>query len=149
MGSMGWGYVAVMAGVTFATRALPATLIRRKVTNRFLRSFLYYVPYVTLAVMTFPAILGATGVPAAGAVALLVGIALAWRGAGLFEVSGACCARARGDAFGPGAVAPSPRPGEKRRPRACAQAMAPIVSILVAFGVPWPTPFPEAVQFMQ
>ena len=92
MGSVGWGYVAVMAGVTFATRALPATLIRRKVTNRFLRSFLSYVPYVTLAVMTFPAILGATGVPAAGAVALLVGIALAWRGAGLFAVSGACCA---------------------------------------------------------
>ena len=92
MGSMGWGYVAVMAGVTFATRALPATLIRRRVTNRFLRSFLYYVPYVTLAVMTFPAILGATGVPAAGAVALLVGIVLAWRGAGLFVVSGACCA---------------------------------------------------------
>ncbi len=63
MGSMGWGYVAVMAGVTFATRALPATLIRRRVTNRFLRSFLYYVPYVTLAVMTFPAILGATACP--------------------------------------------------------------------------------------
>ena len=41
MGSVGWGYVAVKAGVTFATRALPATLIRRKVTNRFLRSFLY------------------------------------------------------------------------------------------------------------
>lgn len=40
MGSMGWGYVTVMAGVTFATRALPATLIRRRVTNRFLRSFL-------------------------------------------------------------------------------------------------------------
>ena len=42
--------------------------------------------------MTFPTILGATGVPAAGAVALLVGIVLAWRGAGLFVVSGACCA---------------------------------------------------------
>ena len=42
--------------------------------------------------MTFPAILGATGVPVAGAVALVVGIALSWMGVGLFAVSGACCA---------------------------------------------------------
>lgn len=92
MGATGWVYVAIMAGVTFATRALPATLIRRRITSPFLRSFLYYVPYVTLAVMTFPAILGATGVPVAGAVALAVGIVLSWMGAGLFAVSGACCA---------------------------------------------------------
>ncbi len=92
MGATGWVYVAIMAGVTFATRALPATLIRRRITSPFLRSFLYYVPYVTLAVMTFPAILGATGVPVAGAVALAVGIVLSWMGAGLFAASGACCA---------------------------------------------------------
>ena len=92
MGATGWVYVAIMAGVTFATRALPATLIRRRITSPFLRSFLYYVPYVTLAVMTFPAILGATGVPVTGAVALVVGIVLSWMGAGLFAVSGACCA---------------------------------------------------------
>lgn len=92
MGATGWVYVAIMAGVTFATRALPATLIRRRITSPFLRSFLYYVPYVTLAVMTFPAILGATGVSVAGAVALAVGIVLSWMGAGLFAVSGACCA---------------------------------------------------------
>ena len=91
MGSVGWGYVAVMAGVTFATRALPATLIRRKVTNRFLRSFLYYVPYVTLAVMTFPAILTATDSPLAGAAALAVGIAAAWMGASLPQVAAGCC----------------------------------------------------------
>ena len=63
-------YLAVMAGVTFAIRVLPLTLIRRQITNRFLRSFLYYVPYVTLAVMTFPAILDATQTPVAGALAL-------------------------------------------------------------------------------
>lgn len=84
-------YLAVMAGVTFAIRVLPLTLIRRQITNRFLRSFLYYVPYVTLAVMTFPAILDATQTPVAGALALAAGIALAWRGASLFKVSASCC----------------------------------------------------------
>ena len=85
-------YILVMAGVTWSIRVLPLTLIRRQITNRFLRSFLYYVPYVTLAVMTFPAILGATASPAAGAAALVVGVVLAWLGAGLFPVAAACCA---------------------------------------------------------
>ena len=85
-------YILVMAGVTYAIRVLPLTLIRRQITNRFLRSFLYYVPYVTLAVMTFPAILSATASPLAGAAALLVGVVLAWLGAGLFPVAAACCA---------------------------------------------------------
>lgn len=48
-------YIAIMAGVSFLIRTLPLTLIRRPITSRFLRSFLFYVPYVTLAVMTFPA----------------------------------------------------------------------------------------------
>lgn len=87
-----WIYIAVMAGVSFAVRALPLTLIRKRIQNRFLRSFLYYVPYVTLAVMTFPAIVTATQVPLAGALALGVGVVLAWLGAGLFPVSVACCA---------------------------------------------------------
>lgn len=47
-------YIAIMAGVSFLIRTLPLTLIRKPITNRFLRSFLFYVPYVTLAVMTFP-----------------------------------------------------------------------------------------------
>lgn len=85
-------YILVMAGVTYAIRVLPLTLIRRQITNRFLRSFLYYVPYVTLAVMTFPAILEAAASPAAGAAALIVGVVLAWLGAGLFPVAAACCA---------------------------------------------------------
>ncbi|MGI6029631.1 MAG: AzlD domain-containing protein [Candidatus Heteroscillospira sp.] len=85
-------YLAVMAGVTFAIRVLPLTLIRRQIENRFLQSFLYYVPYVTLAVMTFPAIMDATQTPIAGAVALIAGIALAWFGASLFTVAASCCA---------------------------------------------------------
>ncbi len=57
-----------------------------------MQSFLYYVPYVTLAVMTFPAILEATQSPVSGLLALLVGIVAAWFGAGLFRVALACCA---------------------------------------------------------
>ena len=86
-----WIYIAVMAGVSFAVRALPLTLIRKRIQNRFLRSFLYYVPYVTLAVMTFPAITEATQSPAAGFLALIVGAVLAWRGGSLFLVAVTCC----------------------------------------------------------
>ena len=85
-------YIAVCAGVSFLIRELPLTLIRRPIRNRFLRSFLFYVPYVTLAVMTFPAIVNATQSPIAGAAALVVGIAAAWFGASLFQVSVSCCA---------------------------------------------------------
>ena len=64
-------YIAVMALVSYAIRILPLTLIRKPIKNRFVQSFLYYVPYVTLAVMTFPAIVQATQSPVAGAVALV------------------------------------------------------------------------------
>ena len=85
-------YIAVMALVSYAIRILPLTLIRKPIKNRFVQSFLYYVPYVTLAVMTFPAIVQATQSPVAGAVALVIGIAAAWCGASLFQVAVACCA---------------------------------------------------------
>ena len=78
--------------VSLLIRELPLTLIRKPIKNRFIQSFLYYVPYVTLAVMTFPAIVNATQNPLAGAAALVVGIAAAWFGASLFQVSVACCA---------------------------------------------------------
>ena len=73
-------------------RILPMTLIKGQIRNVFLRSFLYYVPYVTLAVMTFPAIVNTTLSPISGIVALGVGIVAAWRGAGLFPVAIICCA---------------------------------------------------------
>lgn len=85
-------YIAIMAVVTYSIRVLPLTLIRKQIKNRFIQSFLYYVPYVTLAVMTFPAILEATQSPLAGAFALVCGIIAAWMGAGLFPVSVLCCA---------------------------------------------------------
>ena len=56
-----------------------------------MKSFLFYVPYVTLAVMTFPAILDATQSPVAAAIALVVGVIAAWCGLGLFPVSVLCC----------------------------------------------------------
>lgn len=87
-----WIYIAVMFGVSYAIRVLPLTLIRKPIKNPFIQSFLYYVPYVTLAVMTFPAIVNATQDPLAGAAALVVGIVAAWLGAGLFPVSVLCCA---------------------------------------------------------
>lgn len=84
--------IAIMAGVTYLIRVLPLTLIRRPIQNRFIQSFLFYVPYVTLAVMTFPAIVEATQSPIAGALALAVGVVLAFCGAGLFPVAVTCCA---------------------------------------------------------
>jgi len=83
-------YIAVMAGVSFLIRVLPLTLIRKQIKSRFIRSFLYYVPYVTLAVMTFPAIVEGAAHPAAGAAALAAGVVLSWLGAGLFPVAAAC-----------------------------------------------------------
>ncbi len=77
--------------VTNLIRILPLTLIRGQIKNQFVKSFLYYVPYVTLAVMTFPAIIDATNSPLAGLAALLLGIIAAWFGLGLFPVSVICC----------------------------------------------------------
>ena len=84
-------YLFVMSAVTIAIRLVPLTLLRGQVRNPFLRSFLYYVPYVTLAVMTFPAILSATQTPISGALAFAAGIALAWYDASIFKVTAACC----------------------------------------------------------
>lgn len=84
-------YIAVMATVTFLIRVLPLTLVRKRITNKTLRSFLYYVPYVTLAVMTFPAIIEATDSIYSGIAALIVGILLAYFGVSLFGVAVCSC----------------------------------------------------------
>ncbi|HBA50276.1 MAG TPA: branched-chain amino acid transporter [Lachnospiraceae bacterium] len=84
-------YILVAAAVSFLIRVLPLTLIRKKIKNRFIRSFLYYVPYVTLAVMTFPAIITAPQVPAAGILALIVGVAAAWKGVNMVGIAALCC----------------------------------------------------------
>lgn len=80
-----------MAGVTYLIRVLPLTLIRKEIKNRTVRSFLYYVPYVTLAVMTFPSIISATQSPISALIALLAAMALAYFGRGLFFVAVSAC----------------------------------------------------------
>ena len=91
---MGKNYVYILTAfaVIYAIRVLPLTLIRKPIKSVFIRSFLYYVPYVTLAVMTFPAIVQATDKLYAGVAALLVGVGIAWRRGSLITVSAACCA---------------------------------------------------------
>lgn len=84
-------YIFIMAGVSYAIRVLPMTLIRKQINNKFIQSFLYYVPYVTLAVMTFPAILEATQSPVSGFLALAAGVLIAWFGGSLFHVAISCC----------------------------------------------------------
>lgn len=80
-----------MAAVTYLIRVLPLTLIRREIKNKVIRSFLYYVPYVTLAVMTFPSILSATQSIYSAIAAFLTAIFLAWTGKSLLCVSASAC----------------------------------------------------------
>ncbi len=84
-------YIFVSFVISYLIRVLPLTLIRKPIKNRFIRSFLYYVPYVTLSVMTFPAILEATSSQLVGAIALICGLLLAFLGASLFPVAILCC----------------------------------------------------------
>lgn len=85
-------YILVMALATWFMRVAASLIMKRPIRNTFLQSFLYYVPYVTLAVMTFPAIVEATQSPVAGTAALIIGILAAWFGASLFKVAVLCCA---------------------------------------------------------
>ena len=86
-----WMYILVAAGVAFLIRMAPLALIRSEIKNPIIRSFLHYVPYVTLAVMTFPAMMDATQSPLAGLLALAAGCLLAWFGGNLFQVAMLCC----------------------------------------------------------
>lgn len=83
--------ILLMAAVTYLIRVLPLVLIRREIKNRTVRSFLYYVPYVTLSVMTFPAILSATNILWSALAALAVAVVLALRGCKLPVVAAAAC----------------------------------------------------------
>ncbi len=85
--------ILTAAAVTYLIRVLPLTLIRKPIRSRFLRSFLTYVPYVTLAVMTFPAILFCTSSVWSALAGLVTAVILAWLRQGLLKVSlGACAA---------------------------------------------------------
>ncbi len=86
-----WIYILISFVVSYLIRVLPLTLIRKPIQNKFVKSFLFYVPYITLAVMTFPAIVQATQIPIAGIVALVFGVVVAFLGGGLFSVASVCC----------------------------------------------------------
>lgn len=86
-------YLAVMAGVTYLVRVIPLSLFRKKITNRFINSFLFYTPYAVLSAMTFPAILYATGNLWSGIAGLLTALLLAYKKKSLLTVAcGACLA---------------------------------------------------------
>lgn len=84
-------YIFIMAGVTYLIRMLPLVLFKKKIRNRFIRSFLYYIPYAVLAAMTFPAMLGATSSAASAAAGLAVAVISAWFEPGLLPVALLSC----------------------------------------------------------
>ena len=84
-------YIAIMAGVRFLIPTLPLTLIRKPITNRFLRSFLFYVPYACLAAMTFPAILSATASVISAVVGFVVALIAAYKEKSLLTVALLAC----------------------------------------------------------
>lgn len=79
--------VLLMAGVTYVIRMLPMAVFQRRLENRFVRSFLAYVPYAVLSAMTFPQILYSAGGTAASAAGLFLAMVLAFRGKGLLVVA--------------------------------------------------------------
>ncbi len=87
-----YSYILVMAVVTYLVRMLPLTLIRKDINSRFVKSFLHYVPYATLAAMTFPAILHASDDMRASLAGFAVALVLAFRKKSLLTVAVAACA---------------------------------------------------------
>ena len=80
-------YLLVMAGVTYLVRMLPLVLVRKRIENRFIRSFLYYVPYSVLSVMTFPAVFFSTGSIISAVLGTLIAMILAYRKKSLIVVA--------------------------------------------------------------
>ena len=85
-------YILIIADITYLIRLLPLTLIRREIKSTFIKSFLYYVPYVTLSVMTFPAILSATANVWSATAGFIVALILAYYRKSLIQVSLVSCA---------------------------------------------------------
>jgi len=80
-------YLLVMAGVTYLVRMLPLVFFRKKIKSRFVRSFLYYVPYAVLSVMTIPAIFESTGSLWSAIGGAAVAVVLAYFGRSLITVA--------------------------------------------------------------
>ena len=86
-----WIYLLIMFAVTYLVRVLPLVVFRKKITNRFVRSFLAYIPYAVLAAMTFPAILFATDSVISAAVGFIVALIAAYKEKSRRYCSGYCC----------------------------------------------------------
>lgn len=84
-------YILTMALCTYCVRVVPLILLRREIKNRFIHSFLHYVPYATLSVMIFPSILHETASFYSSWAALFVAGVLAWHGRSLAAVAVAAC----------------------------------------------------------
>lgn len=84
-------YLLIMAGSTYLIRTIPFAAMRKKIENRFIRSFLYYIPYTVLSAMTFPAALYATGNVIAASLGLIAAIIFAIKGKGLTVVAAVSC----------------------------------------------------------
>ena len=89
-----WIYLLILAGSTYLIRAIPFAAMRKKINNRFIKSFLYYIPYAVLSAMTLPAAFYATGNVISGAVGLVVGGIFAYKGKGLTLVAIVSCVAA-------------------------------------------------------
>lgn len=87
-------YLAVMAGVTYLIRAVPFALCQNKVKNRFIQSFLYYVPYAVLAAMTFPAVIYSADGIIPGIAGTAAGLLFAYNRKSLLTVAVVSCATA-------------------------------------------------------
>lgn len=86
-------YILIMAAVTYLIRMLPLVLVKKEIHNVTLKSFLYYVPYITLSLMTFPAILSATNSLWSALAGFIIAVVIAYRGGSLIKVAiGACIA---------------------------------------------------------
>lgn len=84
-------YLLVMAGVTYLVRAIPMALIKEKIKNRFVLSFLHYIPYTVLSAMTVPAIFYATDSPISAAVGFAVALVAAFFERSLVQVAALSC----------------------------------------------------------
>lgn len=84
-------YLFILAGSTYLIRAIPFAVLRKKIKNRFIQSFLYYIPYAVLTAMTIPAIFYATDYVVSAAVGLTVAVLLALKGKSLTVVAVVAC----------------------------------------------------------
>ncbi len=83
--------IFLMCFTIYMIRVIPFLLFKNEIKNRYIKSFFFYVPFVTIAVMTFPSVITSTGSIKSGTAAFITGVIAAWFGGNLFVVSGLCC----------------------------------------------------------